>query len=138
MPSLSSSSLVYSSENEYDHETRKQDDGKDNSDIHSEYENETQGNEGQETSLEEDISAAENVTDKSGPSITHENMLETNLQDITLVREIPKHVGSVDMNRKEDKEEDLLVHLESDISEAEHKSKELSDTEDRGGEYGLH
>lgn len=139
MTSLSSSSLVYSSDNDSDRETRKQDDDKDNSDIHSEYENEPERNQGQETSLEEekDISAAENSTDKNGSSTPHESMMETSLQDITLDRETPKHKGSVDMNGREDRE-DLLVHLEGNIPEAEHRSKELSDTEDRGGEYGLH
>ncbi|XP_060088009.1 glutamate-rich protein 3 [Heteronotia binoei] len=130
VPSLSSSSLVYSSENDSDHETRKQDNDKD---IHSENENETPKNEGQETSLEEeDISATENATDKNGSSTSQENMMETNRQDITFVREMPKHIGSVDMNGRENREENLLVHLEGNIPEAEHRSKELSNTEDRG------
>ncbi|XP_077189432.1 glutamate-rich protein 3 isoform X3 [Paroedura picta] len=134
VPSLSSSSLVYSSENDSDHETRKQDDDKDNSDIHSEYENEVQRNEGQETSLEEEenISAAENTAGKNRSSTPCENMMETNLQDIILLRETPKHIGSVDMNGREGREEDLLVHWEDDIPEAEHRSKKLSATEDRG------
>ncbi|KAL8178460.1 UNVERIFIED_CONTAM: hypothetical protein K2H54_047605 [Gekko kuhli] len=140
LEALSESSLVYSSENDSDRETRKQDDDKDNSDIHSEYENETRGNEGQETSLEEveNISAAENATDKNGPSTPYKNMMETNFQEIAFIRGTPKHIGSVDMNGREDREEDLLVHLESNIPEAENRSKELSDPADRGGEYGLH
>ncbi|XP_054837181.1 glutamate-rich protein 3 isoform X2 [Eublepharis macularius] len=138
VPSLSSSSIVYSSENDSDRETRGQDEDKENSDIHSEYENENERKEDQETSLEEeeDISEAENTTDKNVSSISHENMIETNLQDITLVTETAKHIWSVDLNVRENREEDVLVHLEGNIPEAEYRSKELSDTEDRG-EYKL-
>nr|XP_056700734.1 glutamate-rich protein 3 [Euleptes europaea] len=129
VPSLSSSSMVYSSENDSDRETKKQEDDKDNSDIHSEYENETQRKEGQETSLEEeeDISEAENAIEKNWSSTPQES-----LEDTTLVRETLKHIGSVDMNTREDREEDVLVHLEGNIPEVEYRSKELSHPEDRG------
>ncbi|XP_048352439.1 glutamate-rich protein 3 isoform X3 [Sphaerodactylus townsendi] len=119
VPSLSSSSMVYSSENYSDHETRKQDDDKDKSDIHSDYDNEIQRKEDQETSLEEeeDISEAEKAIDKNLSSTPHENLIETSLEDITLVRETSKH-----------KESDL----EGTIPEVEHRSKELLDSEDKG------
>lgn len=128
-----------SSEKDFDSETTKHGDDNDNTDIHSEYENEStehQREEGRDTEVEEedDLWEAKTTKAKKRPDTLHENKMETNLQDMTIsIRKKAKHIGSVvDMNTSEDREETVIVPLEGSSQEAE-----LSEAEDRGGEYGL-
>lgn len=130
-PSLSPSSTLYSSDNDSESDVRKQDNEKDNTDIHSEYEHEvteTPREKGQATDVEdeEERSEASHAEAKNAPG--HETRMETDLHYMTPVNEELKLVGS-QVDTREDRDNVSL--------EAEHRSKESSEDEREGGEYGL-
>ncbi|KAH0618500.1 hypothetical protein JD844_017770, partial [Phrynosoma platyrhinos] len=130
--SHSSSSILYSSENVSDSETRKQDEEQDHTDIHSEYESEmtkSQREESQEMDVEEEeaISEVENTTAKHVPDISDELKMESDLQDMSPVSE-----KLIDMNRKEGMEGDLSVYCRSSSPEEKPSSTGPSEEEEEG------
>ncbi|XP_044296799.1 glutamate-rich protein 3 isoform X3 [Varanus komodoensis] len=135
--SLSSrTTTLYSSENDSECETEKQED-EHNTDIQSEYENETttsQREGDQETDVEEEetMGKVETTTTKCLPSAFFDNEVESNLKDMSPVNEKPKSVGSVDRNTREDGEENELVNFKSSTIELEPRSKEFSKDVEEG------
>ncbi|XP_042319939.1 glutamate-rich protein 3 isoform X2 [Sceloporus undulatus] len=130
--SHSSSSILYSSENVSDSETRKQDEEQDNTDVHSEYESEmtkSQREESQEMDVEEEdtISEVEDTTAKHMPGISDELKMESDLRDTS-----PACEKLTDMNKKAGMEEDLSVYHRSSSPEEKPSSTGPSEDEEEG------
>ncbi|XP_061486627.1 glutamate-rich protein 3 [Rhineura floridana] len=124
--SLSPSSTPYSTENDSDREARKHGSEQDNSDIHSEYESEstkTEREEGQETDVEEEENMGEvvNKANRNVPGTFHKN--KTNLRGASPVSEEGELLDLVDMNVRDDREEDMLGRFESSRLGAQPRSR---------------